>query len=156
MAAAAAVGVAGGLGTYAHYRATPERQNLSEPAPSSRVVISEIRAATGKTCRQALFDRSARVRHAVSPLDDTTFTPSRLEDALCGIAIKLVVATDRVTAEEGDLKAEIKDPAPEPGDAISYFLHDKRPQNIVYQIHVSGETESGQPRTDVIHHAIVR
>jgi hypothetical protein len=176
-----AVAVVGGFGTYALNRATSELQDRPEPAPqhkpvaavdsriaenpqdhdppkpapSPRVVISEIRAAPGSDCRRVLFVPSAAVRHAVSPLDDTTFTPSRLEDTLCGIAIKPVVATDRFTLE-GDLVAASLAPTVGPDGATTYLLRANRQQNIVYQIQVSGETASGQPRMDVIRHAIIR
>jgi hypothetical protein len=177
-----AVAVVGGLGTYALNRATPELQNRPEPAPQykhvkaigskiakndphdhdppkpapwPRVVISEIRAVPGSDCRSVLFVPSAAVRHAVSLLDDTSFTPSRLEDKLCGIAIKPVVATDRFTVE-GDLVAASLAPTIGPDGATTYLLRANRQQNIVYQIQVSGETESGQLRTDVIRHAIIR
>ena len=57
---------------------------------------------------------------------------------------------------EGDLVAASLAPAVGPDGATTYLLRANRQQNIVYQIQVSGETESGQPRTDVIRHAIIR
>jgi hypothetical protein len=119
------------------------------------VVISEIRPPQGGDCRRVLFVPSAAVRYAVLPLSDTIFTPSRLEDTLCGIVIKPVVATDRFTVE-GDLPAAALAPTVGPDGATTYVLRANRQRNIVYQIQVSGETESGQPRTAVIHHAIIR
>jgi hypothetical protein len=181
-AVAVALVVAGGLATYALNLAVLEPQNRPEPAPqyqpveavdsktaandlqphgpsnpapSPRVVISEVRAAPGSDCRKVLFVPSAAVRHAVSPLDDTTFTPSRLDDVLCGIAIKPGMATDRFTVE-GDLPAAALAPTVGADGATTYLLRAGRQQNIVYQIQVSGETASGQPRTDVIRHAIIR
>jgi hypothetical protein len=171
-----ALAVAGGLGTYALNRVplggkidprpqqkpvgpvaskTPENDPQAHAlAPSARVVISEIRAAPGSDCRRVLFDLSAAVHHAVPPLDDTTFVSSRLEDTLCGIAIKPVVATDRFKVE-GDLLAASVAPTMGPDGATIYLLRAKRQQNIVYQIHVSGDTEMGLPRTYIIHHAII-
>jgi hypothetical protein len=186
-AVAVALAVAGGLGTYALNLATSEPQNTSEPAPqrkpveavdsktavnepqahdlsrpapSPRVVISEIRPPPGSTCDRVLFDDpSIAVRHSVTPLNDTTFTSSQLE-GLCGIAIKPVVATDRFLVK-GDLVAASHPPTGGPDGATDYYLLASRllasrQQNIVYQIQVSGETESGHPSTAVIHHAIIR
>jgi len=102
-----------------------------------------------------LFGSSVAVRHAVPPLDDTTFTSSKLEDTLCDIAIKPVVATDRLKVE-GDLKAASLHPETEPDGTLIYLLHANRRQNIVYQIQVSGKTESALPRAHVIRHAIIR
>jgi hypothetical protein len=175
-----AVAVVGGLGTYALNQATPELQNRPEPAPqpeavgskiaanaphdhdppkpapSSRVVISEIRPVPGDDlgCKRPLYDLSVAVRHAVPPIDDTTFRPSKLENTLCGVAIKPVVATDRLKVE-GDLEAASVLTKLEGGET-TYLLRTNLQQNIVYRIQVSGETESGQPRMDVIRHSIVR
>jgi hypothetical protein len=135
----------------------PPAHAPSQPPPSPRVVISEIRppsdTPSNSKCLRVLFDSSVAVRHAVPPLDGTTFRSSQL-DQLCGIAIKPVVATDRLTVE-GDLEPASVLRTVEGGET-TYLLRANRPQNIVYQIQVTGETESGQPRTDVIRHAIVR
>lgn len=131
-------------------------QAHTNPAPSLRAVVSEIRPVPGRNCNEVLFgDRSAAVRQAVSPLDDTTLTPSRLEDTLCGIAIKPVMATDRFTVE-GDLAAASHAPEGRSDGTTDYYFRADRPQKIVYRIQVSGKTESGQPRTDVIRHTITR
>jgi hypothetical protein len=167
-AAGAVLVLAGGLGTYAlnvtafqpqnppepTLQRRPVEANRSKPAPSSRVAVSEIRAAPGSDCRKVLFVPSAAVRQAVPALDDTTFSPSRLEDTLCGIAIKPAAVADRLTVE-GDLPAAALAPTVGSDGATTYVLRANRQQNIVYQIQVSSETESGQ-RTAVIHHAIVR
>jgi hypothetical protein len=181
VAVVVALAVVGGLGTYALNRAPPggkigtspqhepveavgsqtakndpQAHAPSKRAPSPRVVISEIRAAPGDDlgCKRPLFGLSAAVRHAVTPIDDTTFKPSRLEGTLCGIAIKTVVATDRFKVE-GDLAAASVLTKVEGGET-TYLLRANLQQNIVYQIQVSGETASGQLRTDVIRHAIIR
>jgi CHAT domain-containing protein/tetratricopeptide (TPR) repeat protein len=135
----------------------PQAHTPPKPVPSPRVVMSELRVAPGSDlgCKTVLFDPSAAVRNAVPPIDDTTFKSSKLDQTLCGIAIKPAVATDRLKVE-GDLKAASLPPKTEPDGTLIYLLRANRPQNIVYQIQVSGETESGQPRTDVIRHAIVR
>jgi hypothetical protein len=168
-AAVVALAVVGGLGTYALNQAAVGSKMAEndthvpdppKPAASSRVVISEIRPPPGpppdSNCFRVLFNLSVGVRHAVRPRDDTTFTSSKLDGTLCGIAIKPVVATDRFTVE-GDLPAaSLAPPTVEPDGTTTYLFLANRQQNIVYRIQVSGETESGLPRTEVIRHSIIR
>jgi hypothetical protein len=181
-ALAVALAVAGSLGTYAFNWATSEPRNQSgpvatptpvngvgpktstndlrehdaaQPAPSPRVVISEIRASAGSDCRRVLFAPDLALRHPLTPIDDTTFTASRLDDTLCGIAIKPMIATDRF-AIEGDLPAATLPPGAGPDGATIYLLRANRQQNVVYQIHVSSATENGPSHVTVIRHAILR
>lgn len=175
--------IVGTLGTYALHRAPSELRNRTDPmpqhkpgeavsskiaesdphahdsprpAPSSRLIVSEIRSPpSDSNCVRVLFNPSVGVRRAVQPHDDTTFTSSKLDDTLCAIAIKSVVATDRFTVE-GDLPAASVAPTIGADGATIYVLRTKRQQNIVYQIQIFGETESGQPWRDVTRHAIVR
>jgi hypothetical protein len=163
VALAVPLAIAGSLGTYAFNWATSEPRGQSapvaistpRPAPSPRVVISEIRSPPGSDCRRVLFAPDLATRHPLTPIDDTSFTASRLDDTLCGIAIKPVMATDRFTVE-GDLPAAAMPPGAGPDGATIYLLRANHQQKLVYQIHVFDATESGPSHETIICHAILR
>lgn len=130
-------------------------ENAAPAAVSARLRISEIRPPAGSDCRKLLFAPAAAELHAVAALDAVTFTPSKLESTLCGIAIETLRAGDRF-AVTGDLPAAALAPAVGQNGAAAYVLRAGRGQNIVYEVQVSGAPASGQPPMVVFHHTITR
>ncbi|MBM7067441.1 hypothetical protein [Actibacterium sp. 188UL27-1] len=106
-----------------------------EPAASPPVILAEIHAAPGSSCRAALFDAGRRVLTRIDSADGS-FAPSVLRPSLCGVALDPtgpdhVIGT--VTTDPPDALMAV------PGPSSMYFLKDTMPQKLVYDIPVTGK-----------------
>ncbi|QZN98706.1 hypothetical protein [Chenggangzhangella methanolivorans] len=98
----------------------------------AKIAVDELRATAGKTCAQALFGSAAPERRPVA-VTDGRLEPSRLDGALCGVAVRAsdpAAASVRVT---GALAGASSAPRPDAGGQI-YWLKDGARQKLVYEV----------------------
>jgi hypothetical protein len=114
------------------------------------IAISEIRAPAGASCKNVLFG-SASERRPVTIGADLQARPSRLDETLCGIALKPLLP-GLVLDIDGEL-ASLSVPATVEADGTQgYFLRANIRQKIVYRVQIKGKAADGKSVNVTIRH----
>ncbi|GJD64013.1 hypothetical protein [Methylobacterium frigidaeris] len=160
LAAPAALLVATGLAAgFALLRALPEADRPivavtaplpGEPGPpvapavASAVVVEELAAPAGSSCRRVAFGADPPVRRPVPAEAPGRLRASRLAPDLCGLAFHSGASGARVTVGP-ELAAAALPPTRLPDGAQAYFLREGARRNLVYTVQVMTGSADSDP-----------
>jgi hypothetical protein len=129
----------------------------SKPLPiGDAVSIDELRAPSGRSCRQVVFDATSPVHVPVAMTDAHTFAPTAYDTTLCGLSFRSrdPRATSLIVSQS--LKAVTVAPAPAPGSGEIFYLRDQGQQkNVVYTVQVFAIEGSSRKLQGTLRHALV-
>ncbi|MET7241831.1 hypothetical protein ABZT49_00525 [Methylobacterium sp. EM32] len=126
----------------------PDTAPVAEPV--SPVLVEELAAPAGSSCRRVAFGADPPARRPVSLEGPGRLRASRLAPELCGLAFRPAAPGARV-AVGPELAAAALPPTRLPDGAEAYFLRENGRRNLVYAVQViadqvgpSGSAVSGQ------------
>lgn len=104
--------------------------------PAERpLLVEELHARSGSSCRRVVFGADPPDRRPVGHEAPDRLRPSRNEPGLCGLAFSPGLPGARVVVGP-ELRAAALPPVGLPDGAQAYFLRENAPQTIVYRIQV--------------------
>jgi hypothetical protein len=104
----------------------------AEAMPDLPLLVEELHARPGSSCRRVLFGADSPERRPVLQEAPTRLRASRLEPRLCGLAFAGRFGARVTTGPE--LRAAALPPVALPDGTQAYLLRENAPQNFVYQI----------------------
>lgn len=104
------------------------------PAEPS-LVVEELRARSGSSCRRVAFGADPPERRPVAREAPDQLRPTRNEPGLCGLAFSPGRGVARINVGP-ELRAAALPPVGLPDGAQAYFLRENAPQTIVYRVQV--------------------
>ncbi|WP_174800189.1 hypothetical protein [Methylobacterium currus] len=117
---------------------------MPAPEPARAVVVEELVAPPGSSCRRVAFGADPPVRRPVPVEEPGRLRASRLAPDLCGLAIRPAEPGARVAVGR-DLAAAALPPTRLPDGAEAYFLRENGRRNLVYAVQViPGRVDSGR------------
>jgi hypothetical protein len=119
-------------------KAAAQPRSGPPPPPEAPLTVFEVRAPAGRSCRQLLFAAAALEQRPV-PLDGGGFAATRLDPALCGLAIRARdPRTMSVEVSPALIAASLPVSRQRDGSQL-LFLRDHLRQNVVYTLQVFAE-----------------
>ncbi|TGE01748.1 hypothetical protein [Methylobacterium nonmethylotrophicum] len=113
--------------------ASVEPRPAVAPAPASAVVVEELIAPAGSSCRRVAFGAEAPVRRLVPREAQGRLRASRLAPDLCGVAIRPASPGPRI-AVGPELTGAALPPTRLPDGAEAYFLRENGRRHLVYAV----------------------
>ncbi|MGU3496153.1 hypothetical protein ACLBXM_19095 [Xanthobacteraceae bacterium A53D] len=138
----------------------PAPQQDAKPQPPAKpdtalVIIEEVRAPAGQSCRAVVFDQVSAVRTPVTLTAPRTFAASRNDATLCALAFR-PDGGNKVSIEVSrNLKELAITPTPLPGGGEILFFRDGARQNVVYTVQVSRADGGTRMAPEPFEHALV-
>ena len=126
----------------------------ASPGPAPAILVEELSAPAGSSCRRVAFGADAPVRNPVPMEGEGRLRASRLSPELCGLAFR--AAGPGLRLEIGpELRGAALPPQRAPDGSQSYFLREAGRQNLVYTVQAISESGANPPAARLTH-ALVR